>query len=242
MVDLGTFTGGSNSSAQAINNTGQVAGQSNTSTGQTHAFFYSGSGPLIDLGTLGAGSLSIAFGLNDEGKVVGYSTTETGSISPPLRAFLWSSSTGMVNLGTLGGARSIAYDINNRGAVVGFSETANGERHAFYYDAQNGMLDLNQLIAPGSGWTLTEARGINSTGQIVGIGINPLGQTRGFLLVSAVDEIPGGEPPPCSTQAPLPFVKAPAVTPSKSAPAAPAPTRGVRPRVTKWNPRRVIEP
>ena len=33
------------------------------------------------------------------------------------------------------------------------------------------MLDLNSLIPSGSGWALTEAYAINSSGQIVGTGI-----------------------------------------------------------------------
>ena len=43
------------------------------------------------------------------------------------------------------------------------------------------MLDLNTLIAPGSGWILTEARDINDRGQIVGYGQTTQG-TRAFLL------------------------------------------------------------
>ena len=47
------------------------------------------------------------------------------------------------------------------------------------------MLDLNNLIAPSSGWILNTANGINDAGQIVGNGtIN--GYTRGFLLTPAL--------------------------------------------------------
>jgi probable HAF family extracellular repeat protein len=43
------------------------------------------------------------------------------------------------------------------------------------------MSDLNSLIPPNSGWTLSEAFGINDTGQITGTGaIN--GATHAFLL------------------------------------------------------------
>ena len=44
------------------------------------------------------------------------------------------------------------------------------------------MQDLNNLIAPDSGWTLEDATGINDSGQIVGYGINPSGQNDAFLL------------------------------------------------------------
>ena len=43
--------------------------------------------------------------------------------------------------------------------------------------------DLNTLLdSSGAGWTLQLALGINSSGQIVGYGLNELGQTEGFLL------------------------------------------------------------
>jgi probable HAF family extracellular repeat protein len=44
-----------------------------------------------------------------------------------------------------------------------------------------GMIDLNNLIASGSGWVLTSAEAINDKGQIVGWGtLN--GTSRAFLL------------------------------------------------------------
>jgi hypothetical protein len=45
------------------------------------------------------------------------------------------------------------------------------------------MRDLNTLLdASGIGWSLREAFAINNAGQIVGLGRNPAGQDRGFLL------------------------------------------------------------
>ena len=75
------------------------------------------------------------------------------------------------DLGTLGGNSSYAYGINDAGDVVGYSYVdAAGVSHAFLFE--NGiMIDLNDLIDPNSGWTLTEAYAINSGGQIVGAGI-----------------------------------------------------------------------
>ncbi len=43
------------------------------------------------------------------------------------------------------------------------------------------MLDLNDGIPGGSGWTLIEAASINNSGQIAGFGIFS-GQTHAFLL------------------------------------------------------------
>ena len=48
--------------------------------------------------------------------------------------------------------------------------------------SNGGMQDLNDLIAPSSGWTLTYALGINDSGQIVRIGENSNSQEEAFLL------------------------------------------------------------
>ena len=44
------------------------------------------------------------------------------------------------------------------------------------------MLDLNSLIAPGSGFTLEVAYGISDNGYIAGVGGSPNGQLHAFLL------------------------------------------------------------
>lgn len=67
-TDLST-QGGTSSSANAINNLGQVAGWAQTAGGEVHATVWNGTTPT-DLGTLG-GTRSIANGINDVGQVVG---------------------------------------------------------------------------------------------------------------------------------------------------------------------------
>jgi hypothetical protein len=46
------------------------------------------------------------------------------------------------------------------------------------------MLDLNDLLPPGSGWELTTALGINGAGQIVGGGLLD-GREHAYLLTPA---------------------------------------------------------
>jgi len=111
---------------------------------------------IINLGTLG-GTYSCAYAVNDAGQVVGIS----GS-----RAFLWDSSTGMIDLGVLAlpiGGYSVAYGINDASQVVGYSGSDEG--HAFYWDLQSGMIDLGAILGSGD----SEARCINNNGQVVGI-------------------------------------------------------------------------
>ncbi len=51
------------------------------------------------------------------------------------------------------------------------------------------MLDLNNLLSPGSGWSLQAATGINDLGQIVGYGmIN--GNQQAFLLTPTTVPVP----------------------------------------------------
>ena len=72
------------SEGMAINEAGQVAGNSAPAPAAfNHAFPWSG-GRRTDLGTL-VGESSSAAGINDHGAVVGQATTAAG----PLRAFLW---------------------------------------------------------------------------------------------------------------------------------------------------------
>src|SRR5215204_2010392 len=114
-----------------------------------------------DLGTLG-GSHSWASAINDPGQVVGYSNLAGDQ---NYHAFLYKDGK-MTDLGTLGGTSSEAKGINISSQVVGWSDNSSGERRGFLYDSANGMKDLNDLIPADSGWTIYEAAGINTDGQI----------------------------------------------------------------------------
>jgi probable HAF family extracellular repeat protein len=108
-----------------------------------------------DLGTLGGSSAS-ALAINDSEQVVGSSSTGTST-----GAFLYSSSTGMTNLGTLTlGVASYAYGININGQVVGDSGN-----YAFLYSSSSSP-KMSSLGSLGGGYS--QAAGINDSGQIVG--------------------------------------------------------------------------
>jgi probable HAF family extracellular repeat protein len=183
MQDLGTL-GGASGGALAINDSGQIVGDADTTSGLDHAFLYSG-GQMLDLGTFG-GNTSRASDINNAGQVVGYADNASGIE----HAFLYSGGQ-MQDLGTLDGypqSQSYATGINSAGQVVGSASYPEA-----FYDAYRGraflysggvMTDLNTLIDPSSGWTLTAAYAINDSGQIVGIGFNTNDAAgfSGFLL------------------------------------------------------------
>ena len=168
MVNLGTL-GGTFSWGEAVNSSGQVAGWSKTSSGDGHAFLYSG-GSMTDLGTLG-GSDSSAEGISASGVVVGYSLT-SGS---DYHAFSYSGGS-MTDLGTLGGTYSFAYAIDDSGGIAGTSTLSTGEERAFRYTGGT-MQNLGTLSGDyGSG-----ALGINNSGEVVGYSYYGSASERAFL-------------------------------------------------------------
>jgi probable HAF family extracellular repeat protein len=103
-VDLGTL-GGSTSSANAVNNSGLVVGDSMIAhDADSHAFLWTPAGGMVDLGTLG-GTFSSAVAVNTNGQVAGYSTTRDGA----WHAFSWTQAGGMVDLGAFAGDYNTGY-------------------------------------------------------------------------------------------------------------------------------------
>jgi probable HAF family extracellular repeat protein len=172
MRDLGTL-GGASSSAELINDRGQVAGTSTTATRDTRAFFWD-DGVMTDIGTLG-GTYSDVRGLSPTGMLVGSSTTVPGS----MHAYLWQAGL-LQDLGTLGGDYGTAAAINAGGRVVGESRTVDGDTHAYLWDS-GVMTDLGTL-----GGTFSTARAISDAGVVTGWSTDSAGVQHAFAWQDGV--------------------------------------------------------
>ena len=174
MEDIGLSSRGVISRGFGINNTGVVVGDSAFIAAQTaasparHATVF-GNGSRIDLGTLTKQTYSRGNSINGFNQVVGFSGPALDT--PKSRAFFWSKSTGMIDLGTLGGAYAQAFAINDSGFITGNSQlraTDSQAIHAFLSPSPVGagaigMRDLGTLGGP-----FSYGMAINAKNHVVG--------------------------------------------------------------------------
>ncbi len=183
VVNLGTL-GGNVSTANSINDRGEVAGGSLNAIPDNDANAFGWTPPfsvatqvrpvlwrdgvMRDLGTLGTGNNAIAIFVNASGQVAGVSATNTIAESATgylaEHPFFWDDGK-MLDIGTLGGTLGYPWFMNDRGQVVGDSSFPGDQTfHAFVWDKKDGIKDLGTL----PGQTFSVATWINDQGEIVG--------------------------------------------------------------------------
>jgi len=190
--DLGALPGfGAQSFATAIAPDGAIGGHSDHAdgTGSLFGYRYTPAGGHTELCP---GGCSV-WDLNGSGQVVGLLL---GREATTWQAFIWSASSGLHPLGTLGGTRSSASGISESGLVVGNAQLAGSATddvgHAFLYDSRAAhpvLQDLNTR-AKTPGWVLRGANDVNDA-FVVGYGLHD-GQSHAFrmsLLTGQVDDL-----------------------------------------------------
>jgi probable HAF family extracellular repeat protein len=161
---LNGFSGPNGCEAEAINNTGQIAGACADSNGATHLVLWH-NGSVTDLGTLsppGSYSYTQAVSING-GQIAGTVFVEGGTTD----GFLYSNGA-ITDLGSF-----LPASINDNGVMVGGDQI----------DSGGTVQNLNNLIPAGSGYQIQNATGINDNGQIVANATcTPNCQTHALLL------------------------------------------------------------
>jgi len=166
--------GAADSRAFGINSTSMIVGDAfpvGPMEPRSHAMLWKDGIPM-DLGVLPGQAYSRANGINATGQVVGYSGLQRDSAES--RAFMWTTQTGMIDIGTLGGAYAQAYAINDVGYITGASQTQGMgpilTTHAFIYRVPtppyprfNRMVDLGVL-----GGTSSYGMAINNYNHVAG--------------------------------------------------------------------------
>jgi len=160
-----SLLGGTNATACGINAAGQITGFSTNAAGQQHAYRLEADSSVTDIVPFdGPGGTGWACAIDAAGRVGGRATSGSA-----FRAFTFTAGAA-ANVDTFATSQQSTIESIAAGVAVGwFLTLAEGSAHAFV-NSENGSSDLNDLIAPGTGWTLEQAFAINVNGTIVGLG------------------------------------------------------------------------
>ncbi len=148
--------------ATGINDAGEIVGFEilpKGAGGRAVRFYQNGPAQVLPVGATGASTSAQA--INVYGDVIG----NAGS-----QAYLYKNNrvTYLPRPPGETAGNAVAYAINASDEIVGDIVTATGSTAFLYVNGKS--YDLNSLLAPKSGWTITHAAGINDAGQIIGNG------------------------------------------------------------------------
>jgi uncharacterized membrane protein len=191
--DLGDDAAGiSDSRATAINAAGAIVGEAakydglNQYVGPRAVRWDPSSTLAVELGNLGTDAsgttASHANDVNDAGTTVGRADKyDSDGVRQGERAVRWDANTttatelGLFDVDPTSSCYSEARAINAAGTAVGSVSAYDAQGHLLFnratYWGQDGVaVDLNSLIDPASGWSMTDARAISDSGWIAGLG------------------------------------------------------------------------
>lgn len=139
--------------AEAINDSGQVAGTRNNK-----AIICTPENIITDLAP--QYPISKAIDINQAGHIVGHYNITTDT---PIRSFFWSKETGFIDIGTLGGNYTYARAINDLGEIVGESQNSDGSMEAFIWSPTHEIMGLG--IGDGNS---SVAQDVNNFSHVLG--------------------------------------------------------------------------
>ncbi len=182
--------------ASHINDRGQIVGGLSLAGGSLTAALYDPSTGWTNLNELvqpdSGWELLVASDINESGQIAG-----TGLRDGRPSAFRLDMATGdVVDLGhpTEGAYAAPWYtiaasDVNSKGHVAAgiYDQQGYWPVRAVIYTDELGLIDLNDLVQPASGWTLRDAKSINDSDEVVGLAQeDATGRWRGFRMKLAV--------------------------------------------------------
>jgi probable HAF family extracellular repeat protein len=183
VTDMGALPGANSSCGNYLTDRGLIVGGSEnglidplTGLPEMEAVAWH-NGQVTNFGTLG-GNGSVAIAANNRGQVVG---AAANTVPDPFsiffgwgtqtRAFLWTQSQGLQDLGTLGGPDALAANINDRGQIFGASYTSDVPNPLTGIPPVDGFIyEKGQMtdISDGFGGTIVNPLGANNRGELVG--------------------------------------------------------------------------
>lgn len=164
-----------NTYAKALNDRGEVVGNSPIANGDVHAFRWKLGEAIEDLGTLG-GSISLAHAINNQGRITGYSKNDDGEVV----VFVKDPGTPMAMVGGPDDELASRYageehwlGLNERGQIVGDGEPSGApccsQNGALVWDPVLGARALDSPPSGGAGAL------INNRGEVAGVKAAPEG-------------------------------------------------------------------
>ncbi|MBS2022431.1 MAG: LruC domain-containing protein, partial [Deltaproteobacteria bacterium] len=145
---------------QAISANGQVVG--NVGSG---AFSWTASGGVVYPAAALGGPSSQFNTVSASGLAAGlYYTDNTYNV---VHCIVWSESTGLIDIGTLGGSSCSPTKVNASGLLVGVSSTATNDYKGFVWSAATGMLEIGDS-------SYSSLQDINDSGEAVGSEYDPV--------------------------------------------------------------------
>lgn len=196
MTPLYPFSGGNNSFATGVDNTGLVVGWAENGVHDTDCVgkqvlqfrpaTWGPGGQIQDLPLFEGDTSGAATAINNRGQIVGISGICDQAVGrrTAKHALIWEKGT-ITNIGNLGAELWITpMAINDHGDIVGFGATDESDLdgnflRAFIWTRKDGIRQIDPL--PIAGHVFSQANGINERGQVVGSSCTLPGACQGFL-------------------------------------------------------------